>query len=183
MSKSNWPEAIAAILIPPASREEVLGDLYERNTTPRQYVRDALRTVPLVIAGRIRRTSDPGLLAMHAIVLYLCFFGAAWFKVPPLLYERWGLWRLAIPCAAGLLALLLEDAYADHRRASPLRVLRGPMFALAGACVSQAVLWADGSPLTLPFSIVLLGGLLALLLTCAIRLLFQPPSISRRGPI
>lgn len=183
VTKSNWPEAIAAILIPPACREEVLGDLYERNVTPREYARDALRTVPLVIAGRVRRTSDPGLLAMHAVVLYLCFFGAAWFKAPALLYERWGLWRLAIPCAAGMLVLLLEGAYADLRDAPALRLLRGPMFALAGACVSQAALWADRSPLTLPFSIVLLGGLLALLLTSAISLLFQPPSTSRGGPI
>ena len=183
VTKSNWPEAIAAILIPPACREEVLGDLYERNVTPREYARDALRTVPLVIAGRVRRTSDPGLLAMHAVVLYLCFFGAAWFKAPALLYERWGLWRLAIPCAAGMLVLLLEGAYADLRDAPALRLLRGPMFALAGACVSQAALWADRSPLTLPFSIVLLGGLLALLLTSAISLLFQPPSTSRGGPV
>jgi len=183
VTKSNWPEAIAAILIPPACREEVLGDLYERNVTPREYARDALRTVPLVIAGRVRRTSDPGLLAMHAVVLYLCFFGAAWFKAPALLYERWGLWRLAIPCAAGMLVLLLEGAYADLRDAPALRLLRGPMFALAGACVSQAALWADRSPLTLPFSIVLLGSLLALLLTSAISLLFQPPSTSRGGPI
>jgi hypothetical protein len=183
VKKANWPEAIAAILIPPACREEVLGDLYERNVTPRQYVRDAVRTVPLVIAGRIRRTSDTGLLAMHAIVLYLSFFGAALFEVPPLIYERWGLWRLAIPCAAGLLAILLENAYSDLSHASALRLLRGPMFALAGACVSQAALWVSGSSLTLPLSIVLLGGLLALLLTFAIRLLFQPPSKSQRGPI
>jgi hypothetical protein len=183
VTKSNWPEVIATILIPPACREEVLGDLYERNATPGQYVRDALRTVPLVIAGRIRRTSDPGLLAMHAIVLYLCFFGAALFEVPPLLYERWGLWRLAIPCAAWLLVLLLENAYADLSHASAVRLLRGPIFSLAGAGVSQAALWASGSSLTLPFSIVLLGGLLALLLTYVIRLLFQPPSKSQRGPI
>ena len=57
------------------------------------------------------------------------------------------------------------------------------MFALAAALVSQAALWADGSPLTLPFSIVLIGGLLALILTYAIRLLFQPPSKSQQGPI
>jgi hypothetical protein len=183
VSKSNWPEAIAAILIPPACREEVLGDLFERNATPRQYVRDALRTVPLVIAGRVRRTTDPGLLGMHAIVLYLSFFGAAWLEVPTLVYERWGFWRLAIPCTPGLLALLLEDTYANRSPASALRLLRGPMFALAAALVSQAALWADGSPLTLPFSIVLIGGLLALILTYAIRLLFQPPSKSQQGPI
>jgi hypothetical protein len=172
VTKSNWPEAIAGILIPPACREEVLGDLYERNATPRQYVRDALRTVPLVIVSRIRRTCEPGLFAMHAAVFYLSFFAAAWLEVPALLYERWGLWRLAIPCAVWLLALLLEDAYAAQRR-----LLRGPMFAVAVMFISQAALGV------LPFSIVLRGGLLGLALTLAIRLLFQPPSQSQRGPI
>jgi hypothetical protein len=182
VTKSSWPEVVAAILIPPACREEVLGDLCERNATPRQYVHDVFRTVPLVIAGRIRRSSDSGLIAMHAIVLYLCFFGAAWFEARRLLDEPWGLWRLAVPCAAGLLALLLHDAYA-LLPAHPLRLLRGPMFVLAGVCVSQAALWADGSPLTLPLSIVLLGGFLALVLTGVMRLLLQPPPTSRRGPI
>lgn len=183
MTKSIWPEAIAAILIPSASREEVLGDLYERNATPGQYILDALRTVPLVIASRIRRTSHPGLLAMQAIVLYLSFSGAAWLEVRGLIYERWGLWRLAIPCAAGLAALMLEDAYANPSPASVLRPVRGPMFGLAAAVVVQAALWASDSSLMLPFSVVLLGGLLGLVLTIAIRLLFQPPSKSRRGPI
>ena len=172
MTKSNWPEAIAGILIPPACREEVLGDLCERNATPRQYVRDAIRTVPLVIASRIRRTCEPALVAMYAAVFYLSFFAAAWFEVPGLLYERWGLWRLAVPCAVWLLALLLEDTYtAGHS------LWRGPVFAIAVVFISQAALRV------LPFSIVLPGGLLGLVLTLAIRLLFQPPSQSQRGPI
>ena len=183
LTKSNWPEAIAGILIPPACREEVLGDLYERNATPRQYVRDALRTVPLVIVSRIRRTCEPGLFAMHAAVFYFSIFAAAWFEVPALLYERWGLWRLAIPCAVWLLALLLEDAYNNSGRTSVLRLLLGPMFAIAVVFISQAALRAIASGLALPFLIVLPGGLLGLVLTLAIRLLFQPPSQSQRGPI
>ncbi|MGP0071990.1 MAG: hypothetical protein ACLPWF_08650 [Bryobacteraceae bacterium] len=181
--KSNWSEAIIGILIPPACREEVLGDLHERNASPARYLMDAVRTVPLVILSRIRRTANPELLAMYAIALYLCFFAVAWYDVRPLLYERWGLWRLAIPCAVGLLALVLEDAYANSGRTSGLWWLRGPMFAVAAAFVSQAALWAAGSSLVLPFVIVFRGGAVGFVLTFTVRLLFQPPSKSRRGPI
>lgn len=184
LTKSNWPEAVAAILIPPACREEVLGDLHERNATAWRFTLDAVRTVPLVIASRIRRMSEPGLLAMYAIGLFLSFFVAAWFDMRPLVYERWGFSRLAIPCGVELLALLLEDAYARPGHASAMRLLRGPkMLAFAAAFFSQAALWATGSTLTLPFAIVLRGGAAGLALTLTIRSVFQPPSISRRGPI
>jgi hypothetical protein len=63
-------QAIAAIFIPCACREEVLGDFEERCTSPMQYCRDAIVTVPLVILSRIRRTANPQLLLMHAFVLY-----------------------------------------------------------------------------------------------------------------
>ena len=40
-------EALVAVLVPPACREEVLGDLHERYGSPRQYGLDAASTVPL----------------------------------------------------------------------------------------------------------------------------------------
>ena len=153
VTKSNWPEAIAGILIPPACREEVLGDLCERNATPQQYVRDALGTVPLVIASRIRRTCEPGLVAMYAAVLYLSFFAAAWFEVPGLLYERW---------ASGASRFLARSGFWLSCSKTPtLRSVvccEAPMFAIAVVFISQAALRA------LPFSIVLPGGLLGLVL-------------------
>ena len=56
---SKTAEAIVAVFVPPACREEVLGDLHERYRFPLQYGLDALRTVPLVIISKIRRTADP----------------------------------------------------------------------------------------------------------------------------
>lgn len=54
-------------LTPPASREEVLGDLAERCRTGRQYLAEALRTLPFVIGSRIRRTTHPlGVLVVGA---------------------------------------------------------------------------------------------------------------------
>jgi len=180
-------QAFAALLIPCACREEVLGDLQERCTSTdgsaMQYCRDVFGTLPFVILSRIRRTADPKLLLMHAFVLYLSFYGAAWFKAYALLYEPWGPARLAIPRAIALLALVLEDAYAKSGRRSPLRLIRGPLVGLAWTLLFEAALRTTHSNLALPFWIVLYGGALGLLLTSALRMLFSPPSTSPQGPI
>ncbi len=183
VTKRNWAEASVAILIPPACREEVLGDLWERSATPGRFIADAVRTVPLVIVSRIRRVSDPALLAMYAIALYLAFFAVAWYNVRGLLYQPQGLWLLAIPCAVELMALVLEDAYANPSRASAVWWFRGPMLALAAAFALQAAMWAAGAGLVLPFVVLFRGGAVGLVLTFTIRLLFHPPSSSRRGRI
>jgi hypothetical protein len=176
-------EAIAALFIPPACREEVLGDLQERCTSPLQYCQDALRTAPCVILSRIRRTADPQLLLMHAFVLYLSYAAAAWFMDRASLREPWGLLRLAIPCVLALLGMALDDAYAKPGRRSPLQLVRGPLLGLAWTFLSQAALWAGRSTLTLPLWIVLYGGALSLLLTSALRMSFAPQSASPQGPI
>lgn len=183
LSKSRWPETIAAILIPPARREEVLGDLHERNATSLQYVLDALCTVPLVIVSRIRRTSDARFLALHAVILYFAFFWAAWQDARSFLYEPWSLGRMAIPCAAAILALVLEDAYTKPGGGSRLWFVRGPMFAVASAFISQAAIGAGASSLVLPATVVIRGGFFALSWMLLIRVGFQRRSRSRRGSV
>ena len=60
-------EKIVGLLIPPASREEVLGDLFERYTSSGQYILEALLVVPMVIASRIRRNTGQTVAAkVHA---------------------------------------------------------------------------------------------------------------------
>jgi hypothetical protein len=183
LRRSNWPEAAVALLLPPACREEVLGDLNERNTSLAGYLAEALRTLPMVIASRIRRTTDPHLLLLHAFVLYLSFYVVAWFKAPALLYEPWALMRLAIPGAATLLALVIEDAYAKPGHRSALRLIRGPALGLAWALLFQASLSMGHSRLALPFWVILYGAALGLLLTSALRLLFSPTSTSPQGRV
>jgi hypothetical protein len=113
-------EALVGLLIPPACREPVLGDLCERYRSPRQYLVDALRTVPLVILSQIRRTASPQRLLLEAFALYLSFLAAAWqLHALPFLYDQDGFLRLAIPTAAALLALLLADAYANPSNRPP----------------------------------------------------------------
>jgi hypothetical protein len=68
---SRTAEGIIAAIVPPACREEVVGDLHERYRSQGRYALDALRTVPLVIVSRIRRTADPQILVIQAFVLYL----------------------------------------------------------------------------------------------------------------
>jgi hypothetical protein len=171
---SKAVEAIVAVFLPPACREEVLGDLYEQYRSPLQYGWNALCTVPLVIVSRIRRTADPQVLLMQAFVLYLSFLGAAWFKDPALLGAQWGLMRLAIPAGMGLLAMILEDAYAKPGRRSGLGLMRGPVLGLGFAVASQGVLRAGHTALDLPRLIWFYGCAMGLLLTSAIRLLFPP---------
>jgi hypothetical protein len=169
-------EALVGLFTPPAAREEVLGDLHERNPTLTRFCMEALHTIPRVILSRIRRTADPQLFLMHALVLYLCYWGAAW-------YEDQGLPRLAIPCALVLLSMLLDDAYAKPRPRSPRQLIRGPLLGLACTFLSQAALWAGGSSLTLSLRILFYGGTVGLVLTLALRLAFSPQSTSPPGSI
>ena len=169
----NGMRALVGLLLPPACREEVLGDLHERNATLARFCIDAIRTVPHVIASRIRRTADPQLLLLHAIALYLCYYAAAWFEARALLRETWGLARPAIPALLVLLVLLLEDAYAKPGSRSRLQLTRGPLIAFVGVFLAQS----------LPPKIVLFGGALGLPLTLVLRLFFSPQSTSRQGPV
>ena len=173
---SKAAEAIVAVFVPPACREEVLGDLHERYISPRQYGIDALRTVPLVIVSRIRRTADPQVLSIEAFVLYLSFLGAAWFKDRAFLQQHWGLLRLAIPAGMALLGLIIDGAYAKPGRRSLVTAVRGPVFALSLAFLSQGVLRAGGPNLAVPRWIMWYGCALSLLLVSAVRMLFPPGS-------
>src|ERR1041384_7011861 len=67
-------EKLVRALIPPASREHVVGDLNERYVSPRQYLLDALRALPYLIASRLRRTTHPIAVPLLAAFLWWCVF-------------------------------------------------------------------------------------------------------------
>jgi hypothetical protein len=180
-SPSKTAEAIVAVFLPPACREEVLGDLHERYISPRQYGWDALCTIPLVIMSRIRRTADPQVLLMQALSLYLSFLGAARLNDRAFLSEQWGLLRLAIPAVMAMLGLILEDAYARPGRRSPLKLARGPVLGVGLALASQGIFRISNPDLALPIWITLYGCTIALLLSSAVRMLFPPASGQLRG--
>lgn len=178
---SKAAEAIVAVFVPPACREEVLGDLHERYSSRLQYGLDALRTVPLVIISRIRRTADPQVLLIQAFALYLSFVGAAWLEDGALLREQWGLLRLAVPAGMAMLGLILEDTYANPGPRSPLKLVRGPVVGLGLALVSQGIFWAGNPELAVPGWITLYGCAASLLLSSAIRVLFPPVTDQLQG--
>jgi hypothetical protein len=160
--------SLAGFLIPPACREEVLGDLLERNATLARFCVDALRTIPYVIVCRIRRTVDPQLFLMHALVLLLCYWRAAQYA---------DLLRLAILVVIVLLCLLLEDAFAKAGPRSRLHLMRAPLLGFAATFLVRF----EG--IALPLNIVLYGGAMGLPLILALRLMFSPQSTSRQGPV
>ena len=167
---SKVMEALFAILIPPACREEVLGDLHERYQGRAQYFLEGCLTVPMVILSRIRRTTDFGVLLLEALALYLSFAGGARLLETPFLSDRLAYLRLSIPIASALLALVLADAYAPKGR----RLILGPAAALVGILLQAAVL-RNHSELALPsFRMILLGSVAGMLLVTALRLLFDP---------
>jgi len=170
------------LLLPPACREEVLGDLHERYSGRLAYLADACSAVPCVIWSRIRRTTDPQVLLMEALALYLSFVGAArLFGQTPFLYTPWGLLRLAIPAAVALLALILIDAYADPAKRSPVRPMIHVAAAIGFAFLSQASFQAADPQLAVPLRIMFYGGGMGLVLLSALHAFFAPGDHRPRG--
>jgi hypothetical protein len=161
-------EKLVGIFIPPACREEVLGDMRERNDGVQLFIYDALRTVPFVIVSRIRRTTDSVVLLMEAFCCYVSFLAVAFVAERPLIATREGLLRLAIPGAIALAVLVVADAYANPRKKSVLRPVVA--VALAFACVFLVHLVY---PL-LPGMTLAVGSGMSIMLLLALRMLFPP---------
>lgn len=174
-------EAIVAILIPPACREEVVGDLYERYVSPLHYCADALTTIPFVIASRIRRTSDPQIVLIQAFSLFLSFLGAAWLKNRGFLSLHASLLRLAIPAAAAMLGLILEDLYAQPGQRSVMGLARGPLLGIGLALAAEGGLRLFHPDLTIPGWTLAYGSMIGLILTSSVRMLFPPLAHQLRG--
>ena len=75
----------------------MLGDLRERVTLMnggiQLFIYDALRTVPMVIVSRIRRTTDSVVLLMEAFCCYVSFVAVALVAQPSMIATRQGLLR------------------------------------------------------------------------------------------
>lgn len=170
-SPSKAVEVFIAWLIPPACREEVLGDLHERYRSPMHYAFETLATLPLVIYSRARRTSDPQVLLMQAFAMYLSFLGTAYVLDRGLLTQEWGLLRLAFPATVAMFSLILADAYA--KRPSITQVC----FGIGMAILSQAAF----SPVALPRWVLIYGAATSLISSSAVRLLFPPASDQLQG--
>jgi len=163
-------EAIAALLIPPACREEILGDLAERCRGALQYSIEAVQTIPCVVFSRIRRTTDGVVLLMNGAALYTTFTVAAWVVDRPLLAAQSSYARLAIPPLIVLLTVIYADAYADPKKRWPLKPLFAPILGIALAFAWRPTLgeWA------LPGAVMAWGGVAGAVLVSTLRLIFPP---------
>jgi hypothetical protein len=127
-------------LIPPAARECVIGDLWERYRSPQQYAWEALKVMPYVVASQIRRTCNLPMLALQALTFFICFGGLA-VNLRPLDIPYW--LRASVPTMAAVIALLLRDAYRQSgqhpARRAALDVATAVSFVLASQ--AQAVLF------------------------------------------
>jgi hypothetical protein len=173
-------EALVAVLVPPACREEVLGDLHERYRCTRQYGLDAASTVPVVILSRIHRTADSQALLIQAFAFYVSFLFAAWLNGAALLRDEWGLVRLAAPAAVAMVGVLLADAYASPRSRPSPKLSLGPVLGAGLALLSQGLLWLFIPDSALPRWTLFFGCGTGLLLSAGVRILFL--ATRRNGP-
>ena len=168
-------ESVVALLVPPAAREHVLGDLRERYAGTRSYLSDALSAVPGAIFGRLLRTLDGHVLAMEACALYLAFVTAGWAALGAAdLYRQGQFLHLLLPVALALLALVVSDVYAGGAGQTPV------VAAGLGAGCAVAVSRVNG---VLPPAILCSGGVLALVLIWTLRMLFPPGGNRPRGEV
>jgi len=130
-------EKVVRVLVPPASREAVLGDLYERYRSPLQYAGEAARIIPYLIFSQIRRNSNVPMLGIAGFSLFVGFGG---FQVngPPTDVPRW--LRAAVPLIAALASLTLRDAYRGESPASARRASFDLMTVVLCVFLCEAVL-------------------------------------------
>lgn len=168
-------ESVVRLLLPPAYREHVLGDLHERYESPRQYVPDALSVLGPVVISRIRRTTDFEVLLMEAFAIYLSYLAAAWYLGQHgFLYDGFGFERLAIPTALAVIGLLISNAYSDLEKQSPAKATMQAGGSLALAFLGQAALFDTVRRLAVPFAVMLFGSCIGLVLVSTLRILFPP---------
>ena len=161
-------EVLVWFLLPPACRESVVGDLHERYRSLPQYVWDAVWSVPLVIASRIKRTTDAGLLLLEGLALYLAFVTSGRFADDAqFLHQPKAYVRLAFPVVAALLAVVLLDAYASKQNG----LVYGPVAAMVGIWI-QLKLTAAHPAWALPPHVLVYATGLGLLLVGSLRIFF-----------
>jgi hypothetical protein len=164
-------EKVIGFFIPPACREEVLGDLRERYQNVAQYLIEAACAIQCLIYSRIRRTTDGVLALVEAASMYTMLVAAAWWLDRALLLDQWGYIRLAIPAAIILLVMILGDAYRDPLKRG-LDPVRAPMLGFWLAFWVQFTI--KSKPWGLPPAVFAVGVALAWLTVATFRIIFTP---------
>lgn len=93
-------------IIPPASREAVLGDLWEEYRSPAQFVKQGLGVLPFLMISQLRRRSSWPILGLQVFILFACLRGFQSAEAMPLPWMR-----AALPTLFTFLALAWHDTY------------------------------------------------------------------------
>lgn len=116
-------DRIVRLLIPPAAREAVVGDLWETYQSPAQYAREALGTVPFVVFSQMRRHFNLPALMLQAILLYACIGPVA--------------------AALALPLLMLAEAYQPAVRPTPRRAMREAVALAFAMLIFLQAIWGS----------------------------------------
>lgn len=119
-------------ILPPASREAVLGDLWESCRTPAQFFFRGLAVLPFLIVAQVRRRSSWPVLGLQAFILFACLRGFVPLDGHPPMWLR-----ASGPTALAFLALAWHDAY---RAVHPARIARR-MWSEAAAVLAAVALY------------------------------------------
>lgn len=123
-------------IIPPASREAVLGDLWEEYRTPAQFMRQGLAVLPFLMFSQLRRRSSWPILGLQAFILFACLRGFLPSETAP---PSW--MRAALPTLFAFLALAWHDTYRAWQEERVARPAYGEIVAAAvGLGLSQAMI-------------------------------------------
>lgn len=156
-------ECLVSMVLPPACRESVVGGLHERYTSLPSYLWEAILSVPLVIVCRTKRTTNPGLLLLEAIAIYLFFIAGAW-RYDQFLEQPNAYLRLAIPVFMVLVALILVDAYSPTEAG----IFYGPAAATIAFLISVLLTLAH-EDWTLPSRVMSFGAGAGVVLVGSVR--------------
>ena len=166
-------ETLVGWFLPPACREEVLGDLCEGYENVLQYAINAATVVPRVILSQIRRNT--GAWIFFLTTCGVCYSVAAGIVNLSLEGNPGALLRLVIPAFPAVLILLICNGFAAvedrRRRAITLDIVA----AMGVAAMTQLILLVALRPdLMLPRWCPSEGSVLAWLFIILLRAIFPP---------
>jgi hypothetical protein len=168
----QFVEGLVGCLLPPACREEVLGDLFESCQNPVEYVVGALAVVPRVVLSQIRRNTDSSIFMLTAgALLYSFVAGSRDLSSGP----AHPLLCLAIPLIPALLSLLLCNGFAPTEERRLRAVTFDIVVSMAAAAITQLVLFVLlKRGLMLPGWVPSEGTALSWLAIIVLRAIFPP---------
>ncbi len=133
----QFAEDLVAYFLPPACREEVLGDLYETCRNPVEYAVGALAVVPRVVFSQIRRNTDSLVFLVTACAIVWSFIAGSAGLTGNLAHP---MLRLAIPIVPALVSLLLCNGFARTEERRLHAITFDIVIAMAAAAITQLYL-------------------------------------------